>query len=119
MCLNKCYSFYTVLFDPVHVPKYCASPLLHALRSPSSSQILLVHLHLVPRSRMFRAVPPLLQYAFMAWRLVKKSTDTPLLLAFCSSSNWVGRTCRTYGETRNAHKTLEGGSENKRSTSDT
>jgi len=28
---------------------------------------LTTHFHLVPRSRMPGAVPPLLQYAFMAW----------------------------------------------------
>jgi len=32
---------------------------------------LTTHLHLVPRSRMRGAIPPLLHYAFMAWFLVK------------------------------------------------
>jgi hypothetical protein len=32
---------------------------------------LTTHLHLVPRSRMRAAIPPLPQYAFMAWCLVK------------------------------------------------
>jgi hypothetical protein len=30
-----------------------------------------IHLHLVPRSRMRGGVPPLPQYAFMAWCLVE------------------------------------------------
>jgi len=30
-----------------------------------------IHLHLVPRSRMRGAIPPLLQYVFMEWYLVK------------------------------------------------
>jgi len=33
---------------------------------------LITHLHVVPRSRMHGAIPPLLCYAFMAWCLVKK-----------------------------------------------
>jgi hypothetical protein len=32
---------------------------------------LTIHLHLVPRSRMRGAIPPLPQYVFMAWCLVK------------------------------------------------
>jgi hypothetical protein len=32
---------------------------------------LTTHLHLVPRSRMRGAIPPFLQYVFMAWYLVK------------------------------------------------
>jgi hypothetical protein len=32
---------------------------------------LITHLHLVPRSRMHGAIPPLPQYVFMAWCLVK------------------------------------------------
>jgi hypothetical protein len=32
---------------------------------------LTIHFHLVPRSRMRGAIPPLLQYVFMAWCLVK------------------------------------------------
>jgi len=32
---------------------------------------LTIQLHPVPRSRMRGAIPPLLQYAFMAWCLVK------------------------------------------------
>jgi hypothetical protein len=32
---------------------------------------LTIHLLLVPRSRMRGAIPPLLQYVFMAWCLVK------------------------------------------------
>jgi hypothetical protein len=34
---------------------------------------LTTHLHLVPRSRMRGAIPPLPQYAFMAWCSVKKA----------------------------------------------
>jgi hypothetical protein len=32
---------------------------------------ILVHYHLVPRSRMCGAIPPLPQYVFMVWCLVK------------------------------------------------
>jgi hypothetical protein len=34
---------------------------------------LTTHLHLVPRSKKNGAIPPLPQYAFMAWCLVKKA----------------------------------------------
>jgi len=34
---------------------------------------LTIHRHLVPRSRMYSAITPLPQYAFMAWCLVKKN----------------------------------------------
>jgi hypothetical protein len=40
--------------------------------------VLTTYLNLVPRSRMRGAIPPLPQYAFMAWCSVKKSTDTTL-----------------------------------------
>jgi hypothetical protein len=36
---------------------------------------LTTHLHLVPRSRMIGAIPPLPQYAFMAWCSVKKAEE--------------------------------------------
>jgi hypothetical protein len=42
---------------------------------------LTTHLHLVPRSKNDGAIPPLLQYAFMVWCLVK-STGTTLPLPF-------------------------------------
>jgi hypothetical protein len=42
---------------------------------------LTAHLHLVPRSRMLGAIPPLLQYAFMAWSLVE-AQGRPYLLSF-------------------------------------
>jgi hypothetical protein len=43
---------------------------------------LTTHLHLVPRSRMRRAIPPLLQHTFMAWCSVKKSTGTTLPIPY-------------------------------------
>jgi hypothetical protein len=41
---------------------------------------LTTHLHLVPRSRMRGAIPPLSQYAFMAWCLVKVQKQLYLYL---------------------------------------
>jgi len=38
------------------------------------------HLHLVPRSRMRGAIPPLTQYVFMLWFLVKHRDN--LLLSY-------------------------------------
>jgi hypothetical protein len=43
------------------------------------------HLHLVPRSRMRGAIPPLLQYAFMAWCLVKHRNNFTFYLGFLLS----------------------------------
>jgi hypothetical protein len=44
---------------------------------------LTTHLHLVPRSRMRGAIPPLLHYVFMAWCLVKRRDNfTFILLLF-------------------------------------
>jgi hypothetical protein len=34
---------------------------------------LTTHLHLAPKSRMRGAIPPVIQYAFMAWCSVKKA----------------------------------------------
>jgi hypothetical protein len=39
---------------------------------------LTTHLHLVPRSKMRRAIPPLPQYVFMAWFLVKHKVNFTL-----------------------------------------
>jgi hypothetical protein len=41
---------------------------------------LTTHLHLVPRSRMLGAMPPLPQYAFMAWRSIKAQGQIYLYL---------------------------------------
>jgi len=41
---------------------------------------LTTHLHLVRRSRMRGAIPPLPQYAFMAWSLVKAQGQLYLYL---------------------------------------
>jgi hypothetical protein len=38
------------------------------------------HLHLVPRSKMRGAIPPLSQYTFMAWCLVKNRDNFALYL---------------------------------------
>jgi hypothetical protein len=44
---------------------------------------ILTHLHLVPTSRMRGAIPPLLQYTFMAWCSVKKAQGQLYLLLRC------------------------------------
>jgi hypothetical protein len=45
---------------------------------------LTIHLHLVPRSRMLGAIPPLPQYAFMAWCPVKAQGQLSLPLRLSS-----------------------------------
>jgi hypothetical protein len=45
---------------------------------------LTTHLHPVPRSRMRSAIPPLPQYAIMAWCLVKKEQGQLYLLPFAA-----------------------------------
>jgi hypothetical protein len=44
---------------------------------------LTTHLHLVPRSRMCGAIPPLPQYAFMAWCSVKSTGTTLCRVLIC------------------------------------
>jgi hypothetical protein len=55
---------------------------------------LTTHLHLVPKSRMHGAIPPLPQYVFMAWCLVKhrdKFTFLYFTLLYFTSF-WIGQT---------------------------
>jgi hypothetical protein len=52
------------------------------------------HSHLMPRPRMRRAIPPLLQYVFMAWCLVKHRDNFTFTLTFThfhtfSSPNFI------------------------------
>jgi len=46
---------------------------------------LTTHLHLVPRSRMHWAIPPLLQYVFIAWCLVKHKKN----FTFAEGMEWI------------------------------
>jgi len=58
---------------------------------------LTTHLHPVPRSRISEAIPPLTQYAFMAWCSIKSTGETlPLLDGSQWSGSWPDRF--THGE---------------------
>jgi hypothetical protein len=54
---------------------------------------MITHLHLVPKSRMRGAINPLPQYAFMAWCLVKKRTETTLPLPLSLNTKWIAYIC--------------------------
>jgi hypothetical protein len=49
---------------------------------------LTTHLHLVPRSRMCGAIPPLPQYVFMAWSLVKHRDSFTFFYLFISMTRY-------------------------------
>jgi hypothetical protein len=55
---------------------------------------LTIHLHLVPRPRMCGAMPPLTQYIFMAWCLVKHRDNFIFTLYYWSRGNSVNIVCR-------------------------
>jgi hypothetical protein len=69
-----------LVLEPTHSPiQWVTGVLSLGVKRPSRE--VAIHLHLVPRSEMHGAVPPL-QYAFMIWCLVKKTrgTNLPFLL---------------------------------------
>jgi hypothetical protein len=50
---------------------------------------LTTHFHLIPTSRMRGAIPPLPQYAFMAWYSVKEEGQFYLYLYIKETSQWM------------------------------
>jgi hypothetical protein len=59
---------------------------------------LTTHLHIMPRSRMHGAIPPLPQYIFMAWCLVKHRDNFTLpftLLQKRDVKGYAGQNCLT------------------------